>query len=957
MSVVPYHAAPPDPLDPLVNSLFARMTVEQRVGQLMIVTFHGTSVESQSEIARLIRDYHVGGILLLAANDNIDEQPNTPVNVQSLINQLQQINYDASLPNGGRAAAYAPLFIATAQEGDSVPNMEIASGMTRLPSNMAIGATWQPDHARRVGSIAGQELSALGINMVFGPSLDVLSTPSNENLNTIGTRSFGGEPWWVGRMASAYVAGIHQGSTGRIAVVARDFPGLGSSDRRPDQEIPVVPRTAEELGRIDLVPFFAVTGQTTDGLAKADGLQCANIRYQGQNIRSITRPMCIDEQAFRDVMDMPGFGSWRADGGMIVSDALGTQAIRRWYNVTPFPHRQVAREALLAGNDMLLLNDFGPQVGDDSFNNITDVMSFFSTLYRSDPVFKGRVDQAVRRILHQKVKMYEGNLALSNIQLSQFALNNVGQNDSDLFSIARDALTLIAPSRQRLTAPPAPNNDIVIFTDVRMSWQCSFCVAHPVIPRDALQNALIRLYGPQGSAQVDPDRIHSYSFDELVALLNTPPIAPPSDLQTFHQSGPLDTTLDTADWIVFVMLDPNTPNANLIQTFLEARPDLVSKAKVVVLAFGAPTYLSATDISKLAAYYGLYSSAAPFVDTGARALFQEVSARGNLPISVPSVSYDVFHATSPDPGQIIRIVPESAGEQVSTTRTATPGVIPTTSVGDTLLLRTEPILDRNGHIVPDGTPVVFTLSFVTEGVQRQQDATTRDGIARTSFTLTRSGQIQITAASGDATTSVTFQVTVAENAVAATIQTIEPPTDTSTPLPTNTFTPSPTDTATSTATSTITLTPSMTSTATLTPSRTPTDTPTSSPSPLPSATPTSTPTPVPPPPRPAPRVGPRDFVAALLGLMLVSVFGFVLGWTTAHTLDSGLRVFLSCIIVGLCGYIWYATGLFGADSLRTNLQDFGAMLATLVAGGAGLVVGWGYILLRIRFHISSNFRS
>ncbi len=846
-----------------------------------------------------------------------------------------------------------------------MPNMQIATGMTRLPSNMAIGATWQPDNAHRVGNISGQELSALGINMLLGPSLDVLDTPSPQNLTSIGTRSFGGEPWWVGRMASAYIAGIHEGSNGRIAVIPRDFPGLGSSDRPPEQEIPVVPRTAEELGRIDLVPFFAVTGQANDPLAKSEGLQCANIRYQGQNIRTVTRPMCTDQQAFQDVMDMPGFGTWRADGGMIVSDALGTQAVRRWYTAAPFPDRQVAREALLAGNDMLLLSDFGSTIGADSYNNITDVISFFSSLYRSDPVFKARVDQAVRRILRQKIKVFNGDLTLTNVQRDQTELNVIGQNSADLYGVARDALTLLAPSRQRLIAPPAASNNIVIFTDVRTTQQCSMCASPPIIPVDALRDSLIWLYGPQASAQVDPGRIHSFSLGQLEILLSKSSSTPLETGKADRFVQPLDTTLNNADWIIFAMLDANGPNGNIVQTFLEARPDLVNKARVVVLAFGAPTYLSSTDISKLAAYYGLYSSAPPFVDAGVRALFQEVSPQGDLPISVPGVSYDVFQATSPDPSQIIRIVPESAGNAA---RTATPGIVPTTSVGDTLLLRTEPILDRNGHIVPDGTPVVFTLSFVTEGVQRRQDAISKDGVARTSFTLSRSGQIQITAASGDATTSVTFQVTVADNAIAATIQTIETPTDTVTPLPTSTltFTPSPTNTATYTPTAsptdtitftplptnTATFTPSPTSTSTPIPSHTPTSTPTSSPTPSPSATPTATPFPAP--PSSIQRVGPRDFVAALLGLLFVAAFGFVLGWTTIRTLDSGLRVFLSCIIAGLCGYIWYATGILGADLLHKALPDAGAVLATLVTGAVGLVIGWSNIWFKIRSRGSSR---
>ena len=53
---------------------------------------------------------------------------------------------------------------------------------------MAIGATWQPDYAEDVGTIAGRELSALGINMLLGPSLDVLENPSPGSASALFSR-------------------------------------------------------------------------------------------------------------------------------------------------------------------------------------------------------------------------------------------------------------------------------------------------------------------------------------------------------------------------------------------------------------------------------------------------------------------------------------------------------------------------------------------------------------------------------------------------------------------------------------------------------------------------------------------------------------------------------------------------------------------------------------------------
>ena len=100
----------------------------------------------------------------------------------------------------------------------------ILNGLTDIPSNMAIGATWQPDLAQQVGEVVGYELSNLGINMLFGPSLDVLENPDPFSPSDLGVRSFGGDPYWVGVLGSAYTAGVHLGSENQIAVIPKHFP-------------------------------------------------------------------------------------------------------------------------------------------------------------------------------------------------------------------------------------------------------------------------------------------------------------------------------------------------------------------------------------------------------------------------------------------------------------------------------------------------------------------------------------------------------------------------------------------------------------------------------------------------------------------------------------------------------------------------------------------------------------
>jgi hypothetical protein len=53
------------------QELFDSLSPAERIGQLFMVTFRGDTAPPESEIARLIADYHVGGVVLLAKNNNI----------------------------------------------------------------------------------------------------------------------------------------------------------------------------------------------------------------------------------------------------------------------------------------------------------------------------------------------------------------------------------------------------------------------------------------------------------------------------------------------------------------------------------------------------------------------------------------------------------------------------------------------------------------------------------------------------------------------------------------------------------------------------------------------------------------------------------------------------------------------------------------------------------------------
>lgn len=742
------------------------MSPQERVGQLFLVTFLGSQAPPESQIHDLITRYHIGGVVLQREMDNFVGGPDTLESAYELILSLQEAERNASLSeqidvhSGERfMPVYIPLFVGLSQEGDGFPNNQLLGVLSPQPSAMTLGATWEPDLAEQSGELLGSELAALGINLLLGPSLDVLESPRPESLGDIGVRSFGGDPYWVGKMGQAFVQGIHTGSQNRVAVVAKHLPGFGSSDRPLEEEVPTIRKSLDQLTQIELAPFFAVTGDAPNPDAQTDAMLMGHIRYQGfqGNIRATTRPVSFDPQAFSELMALPAFANWRTEGGVIVSDQLGTRAVRRTYDATEqvFNAPLVARDALLAGNDILYLGNFVASGDPDSYTSIINTVEFFTQKYREDLAFAQRVDESVLRILTLKFRLYR-TFNFSLVRPPRSALNTVGQNTDLLFEIGRQAATLLSPGAADLTTvlpnPPHLLDQVVFISDGYDAFQCSNCAPSTVLPVQALELAAESLYGPLAGNQVAPGNLTSYSFRQLTIAL---------DAQAGEQNLLLDA-LNSAEWVVFALLkhDSNRPDSFALQRLLSERADLIQGKNVIVFAFNAPYYLGATDITKITAYYALYSKQSRMADLAARLLFKEITPLGASPVSIAGTGYDLITATSPDPSRLIPLAvtrigttpkqestPTQEDEQIADTPEATAIAF---QAGDLLELAAGPILDRNGHTVPDNTPVNFTITITTEGTptQRQINATTHSGVATASYSIESEGNLEISASSG-----------------------------------------------------------------------------------------------------------------------------------------------------------------------------------------------------------------
>ena len=332
--------------------------------------------------------------------------------------------------------SYIPLFISINQDGDSYPFDQILNGVTVLPNEMAIGATWDTNYSQLVGNVFGSELSSLGFNLYIGPSLDVLDLPYVEGGDDLGTRTFGGDPYWVGEMGKAFIKGIHSGSEGKMAVIAKHFPGRGSSDRLPEEEVATVRKSLEQLKQIELAPFFSVTGNAPDNNSTTDGLLVSHIRYQGfqGNIRATTRPVSFDQAAQEQLMSLPEFAEWRADGGIIVSDNLGSNAVRKFFDPTgeEYDPRQIARNAFLSGNDLMLLDLFVDTRDLDPYATTLRILEFFTQKYQEDAAFAQRVDLSALRILKLKYDLYP-DFSIDEVLASPDSLLNVGTKSTGEF--------------------------------------------------------------------------------------------------------------------------------------------------------------------------------------------------------------------------------------------------------------------------------------------------------------------------------------------------------------------------------------------------------------------------------------------------------------------------------------------------------------------------------------------
>ena len=884
------------------QELLERMTPAERVGQLFLVTFEGSEITPGSPIDRLIRDGRIGGVVLRKANDNLTAGEGAWGRVAGLTSGLQAIALGEAAgtpePEGTPSddATRVPLWIGISPGADGTLSSELLGIAGESATPMSLGAAWDLDLARGAGREAGRELAALGVNLILGPSLDILENVQTGGSDPLGVQSFGGDPFWVGRVGRAYQAGLREGSDGKLAIVATHFPGMGNADRPADEEVATVRKSLDQLRQTELTPFMAAAAPPVDATDRGvDGLLVSHIRYQGLqgNIRETTRPVSLDRDALSQVVAIEPIAEWRQVGGLMVSESLGSRAVRRFVDPKEQTYNSVvvARTAFQAGMDLLFLEDFQNPEDPDELTSILKTLRSFADKYEDDPVFAEQVDVAVLRLLRKKLGLYGGSFGAESV----VAAMPEQPAAPDPSPVVRRAATLISPSaeevRERLEIP-STGDRIVIFTDARPDQACSKCPIEPSLAREAFAQSLNSLYGTASGGQVRSWDVVSLTLADLAAYLGEkPPTTPAEPLRSADDVG---EAISRADWMIFLVQRPSVEvfGSDGLQLLLARRPDLLTGKSTVVFAMDVPYVLDSTDISKVDAIYGLYGHTDAYVDTAARILFREVEAEGSSPVSIPGVGYDLLTVLSPDPAQLIRLAlraPESADGSA----TAEPGF----TSGDEIVLEAGPVLDWNGNRVPDGTPVEFLLQYQDETIPSAVESTTQGGIATATVLLDRIGMLSVQARSEPARSSEIVQLNVQEGTPAF-VTVIAP-----TAVPTVTRPPAEGGTSAPP-------TASDTGSGTLDPAR-------------------------------PPSAGLDSFLAAVLGCAAVAFGAWRWLRSRLPTAVTSARITMVALIGGMGAYAYLALRLPGSPGATGGEGVFWSFLAATLGAAVGVLLLWG----------------
>ena len=554
-----------------------KMSLEQKVGQLISVGVNATYLNQDSEAFKALRhqvvDNHIGGIILFRG----------PVYESLLLmNRMQQL-------------ARHPLLVSA--------DLEAGAGMrfddtVNFPWNMAVGATGNPEFARRQGAITAREARAIGVQQIYAPVVDVNNNAANPVINV---RSYGEDPAEVARFGAAFTEGAQ--SAGVIAT-AKHFPGHGDTAIDSHRGLPEINVSRARLDAVELTPFRATIAAGVGsvmvahiGLPQLDPTQVRPLpkNEKGRPVDTDEAGEIVAESASIPATVSPVIGRLLRNElnfqGLIVTDALSMSGLTIYFN-----QDEAAVRALEAGADMLLK----PADNDAAFRGVVQAV-------RSGRLTEKRIEDSARKILAAK---YDLGLAKERLTPVDSVDRIVGNPDVGQLAreISESAVTLVR-NDDKLVPLSSLKPDARIFNLAITNGDDRNVVAN------SFASAMSRL-GRKVETFVLDDR--SSEKDVQNAL---------------EQARGADLVIAS---LYGRVRSGQARSVGLPEPGAKALAKLIStKAPLVGISFGNPYLLQ--SFPELRTYMVAYGDMPSLQVATARALTGQIAITGKLPISLPGL--------------------------------------------------------------------------------------------------------------------------------------------------------------------------------------------------------------------------------------------------------------------------------------------------------------------------------
>lgn len=331
-----------------VEEILNQMTLEEKIGQMMITGFHGTT--ANDDVNYMLNNYHFGGIILFDRNMESKEQ------VKNLTTSL----------NAGRKI---PLFFAIDEEGGKVARMKDA--LTPPPSQQEIGQSGDATLAYESAKNIAQELKNMGINLNFAPVADV---------GTQDTRSFSDN----GDIVADFVANAALGyEKAGIFYCLKHFPGIGLWQVDSHQDISTITADRNTFEAIDLVPFKKIITENDNSKFMVMVTHIKFTAFDAENSATLS-PAIMTELLKNEL----GFK------GVVITDDLDMGAVSKYHD-----EKSLSVQSVKAGADIILsCHDYEKQK--KMYEGIFEAV-------KSGEISEERINDSVRRILKMKLELIE----------------------------------------------------------------------------------------------------------------------------------------------------------------------------------------------------------------------------------------------------------------------------------------------------------------------------------------------------------------------------------------------------------------------------------------------------------------------------------------------------------------------------------------------------------------------